>query len=493
LRAKLFKYLNSSKDYPVLAALAAGLYPLGHYYYNNFTFINSWNHFGFFLLVFIVAPIIVFYGIHRISKHITILNRYKKYVIPILNLSSFALLIVISTYGFKKKLMVLVLLIAIGLAILLHKQFKKLIVIQMIMAIMVIASFVPTLYSYFNHNQDWLKQADTIDSVVFKKQPNIYLIQPDGYANFTELKNKTYDFDNAEFEYYLAKNKFKIYNNFRSNYYSTLSSNASLFTMKHHYYSSFKKSSNEVFKAREIIVGDNPVLSIFKNNNYKTHFIAETPYLIANKPEVMYDYSNIDVDEVPFFSKGFDYNRDVIDDLKTAFTKEFKSSNNFYFIQKILPGHVSTYKNQSKGKTKEREIYIERLGWANTWLEDIIAEINEHDPNGLVIILADHGGFVGYDYTRASNIKQENRDLIYSIFSTALAIKWPEDVSKFDVDLKTNVNVFRVLFSYLGNETKYLESLEKDLSFKPITEGAPFGIYELINENGDIVFENFSN
>ena len=493
MRDKLFKYLNSSKDYPVLAALGAGLYPLGHYYSNNFTFINSWNHFWFFVLVFILCPVIIFYCIHRIAKNNAFLNRYRKYIIPVLNLSVFTLLIVISTYGFQKKLMALVLLITFGLAILLYKHIKKFVVVQFILALIALLSFLPTLFSYLNYDQDWIEQPDDIVSVVFKRQPNIYLIQPDGYANFKELKNNTYNFNNAKFENFLEVNAFKLYDNFRSNYFSTLSSNASLFSMKHHYYSNNRSNSNEVFNGREIIVGDNPVLSILKSNNYKTHLITETTYLLSNKPEIKYDYSNITVEEVPYFSKGFDYNRPVIEDLKIALDSESESSNNFYFIQKILPGHVSTYKHRSEGKIKEREVYIERLGLANTWLENITTVINNHDPNGIVIILADHGGFVGFDYTRASNIKQQDRDLTYSIFTTALAIKWPEDVSEFDANLKTNVNVFRVLFSYLSDNKTYLKALETDKSFRPIREGAPFGVYELINENGEVVFENFSN
>ena len=388
--------------------------------------------------------------------------------------------------------MALVLLGVVILAILLYKHIKKVIVVQLIMAIMVIASFVPTLYSYLNHSQDWLKQNDNIEAVVFKKRPNVYLIQPDGYANFTELKNETYNYDNSAFEAFLSQNGFKLYSEFRSNYFSTLSSNASLFSMKHHYYSSFKANSSEVFKARQLIVGNNPVHSIFKANNYKTHFIAETNYLLANKPEISYDYSNIDSNEVPYFSHGYGSNRNVTEDLKAVLETDTDDSSKFFFIERISPGHVSTYKHKSKGKEKEREIYLERLGWANSWLEEMVQMINENDPNALIIILADHGGFVGFDYTRASGIKQSDPNLIRSIFSTALAIKWPEDVSGFDDHLKTNVNVFRVLFSYLSDDKAYLEMMQENSSYRPIVEGAPFGIYRLINENGAIVFENFS-
>jgi hypothetical protein len=70
-----------------------------------------------------------------------------------------------------------------------------------------------------------------------------------------------------------------------------------------------------------------------------------------------------------------------------------------------------------------------------------------------------------------------------------LAIKWPENnAPDFDTKLKTNVNLFRVLFSYLADNTSYLKALEVDKSYTIIKDGAPAGIYEVINENGEVVF-----
>ena len=41
------KFVEDKKEAPFVAALAAGLYPLFHYYSNNFTLINSWQQFVF--------------------------------------------------------------------------------------------------------------------------------------------------------------------------------------------------------------------------------------------------------------------------------------------------------------------------------------------------------------------------------------------------------------------------------------------------------------
>jgi len=97
------------------------------------------------------------------------------------------------------------------------------------------------------------------------------------------------------------------------------------------------------------------------------------------------------------------------------------------------------------------------------------------------------------NYSLESKIKQTDRDLIYSIFTSALAIKWPEEAPVFDNKLKTNVNLFRILISYLSEDESYLDFLQPDKSFAVINVGAPFGVYEYINENGSVVFNKLTN
>jgi hypothetical protein len=47
--------------------------------------------------------------------------------------------------------------------------------------------------------------------------------------------------------------------------------------------------NNELLHARDLILGDNPVLQTFKNNGYETNQMLEHSYLILNYPEVSYD------------------------------------------------------------------------------------------------------------------------------------------------------------------------------------------------------------
>ena len=492
LREKVIQFINGSKKYVIVAALASGLYPLLYYYNANFTLVNSWSQFGFFIVCFLLIPCLVFWTANFIFNYIGVLKRYNKYVIPILNFTLFAVLLVISTQGFRKIILALAILISFVLAILFYKHLKKVIVFQFLLALIVFAKLIPDFYKHFTYSNQWMEQPDAIEEVLFVKKPNIYIIQPDGYPNFYELKRGYYNFDNSEFEAFLTKNSFKLYQNFRSNYVSTLSSNSSMFAMKHHYYNNIKSDVKELYNTRQIITGNNPVISILKKNNYKTFLMLERPYLLVNRPKINYDYCNFDFSEISFLARGFEINKDIKKVLARAINDN-SFTNNFYFIGKMLPSHISVHSNESKGKVKERENYLNDIKKANQSLKEVVKIILEKDKNSLIVIVADHGGYVGLNYSLESKIKQTDRDLIYSIFTSALAIKWPEEAPVFDNKLKSNVNLFRILISYLSEDESYLDFLQPDKSFAVINVGAPFGVYEYINENGSVVFNKLTN
>nr|WP_321224845.1 sulfatase-like hydrolase/transferase [uncultured Psychroserpens sp.] len=493
LKETISRFNSNSKSFPLVAAVAAGLYPLLYVYYSNFTLVCSWSQFAFYVITFLIFPIVVFSLASIAHKRINLFKKYHKYIFPVLNLCYFAFFMVLVTYGFKKKILAVVLLLTFILAIALYKHIKKVVILQLLMAIIAFIMLIPVLFLPFKTSTVWMEQPDRIEQVKFVKKPNVYIIQPDGYANFSELKKAPYNYDNSDFESFLEVNNFKMYDNFRSNYFSTLSSNTSMFTMKHHYYNNVKGSVHEFYNARKIIIGDNPVVSIFKNNDYKTFLMLQKSYLLVNRSKILYDYCNIDYSEVPYFTRGFGVKKDLVEDLEKAIKNNAKT-NNFYFLEQISPGHISTFKKNSEGKDKEREDYLNQLTEANTWLKRIISIINKNDDNALVVVVADHGGFVGFDYTLESQTKQEDDTLIKSSFSTALAIKWPNnDAPSYDDKLKSNVNLFRVLFSYLEDNKAYLNNLEVDKSYLMIYKGAPNGVYEVIDENNKVVFKETVN
>src|SRR5690606_14260168 len=132
------RFTESKKEMPLLAAIAAGLYPLVFYYYSNYTLINSGEQFVFFLIYFLGIPIISFYLVLFIIKKIPVLKPSLKFAIPVLNSVWMAYLLVIITKGFHLKFILLALFVAIVGAILVSKHFKKIIVFQLLLALMAI-------------------------------------------------------------------------------------------------------------------------------------------------------------------------------------------------------------------------------------------------------------------------------------------------------------------------------------------------------------------
>jgi len=91
-------------------------------------------------------------------------------------------------------------------------------------------------------------------------------------------------------------------------------------------------------------------------------------------------------------------------------------------------------------------------------------------------------------YTLESYKKTQDRDKVYSIFSSTLAIHWPDNMApSYDASLKTSVNLFRVIFSFLSQDESYLSKLQPNSSYVILKDGMTKGVYEYINENGKIV------
>lgn len=486
IREKLLAFIASDKDVPLLAGFSIGFYMMLFYYSKNFALANSLEQILFFTGYYIIMPMLVLFGGYKLLS-LTKLATYKRHFLFIGMIGFLAFfLLQLNHIGFSKKIIFgVILLVALILSYWGNRYYKLIIILLFLISVFNVKPIAGVVYKAIISTDEWKKIPDDIETATFKQKPNIYYIQPDGYTSFKNLnENPLYNFDNSDYENFLEENGFKRYENYRSNYYSTLLSNSATFSMKHHYV----QRDVDTYGARGIIVGDNPVLRILKSNGYKTSFITENPYLLMNRYPLAYNFCNIRHDEIPYLRDGFSSSteKDVFNDLKNAM-KGNKSSSNFYFVEKFLPGHIPTFKADSEGVDKEREKYLAEVRKANVWLKEVVKYIVDKDPEAIVIIGADHGGFCGYAYTHESLKKTTNKDLIYSIFGAQLAIKWNNEMAvDYDKDLKSGVNLFRTVFSFLAKDQKYLNNQEENGSYVSLKE--PVGVYEYIDENGKIVF-----
>lgn len=387
---------------------------------------------------------------------------------------------------YKKKALVIIFIVSVLLSLKLHKNYKKLVVIILLMTVLPIAKNIVHIYDHFR-NTAWLQPPEDIADLKFVNTPNVYMIQPDGYVNEQMMESDLYNHKTDLFDW-LRENEFKVYDNFRSNYLASLSSNSSMFAMKHHYYGGSLIHSIETPRAREAIVGESAVIRTFKNNGYKTFFVAQDEYFQQNKGPAGFDYYNIGLEEIPSFCNGNMVKKIVFEDLKLAMKSNQSKQPKFFFVEKLLPHHVHFYAPGNRIEAERKE-YLEKIDEVTMWLKTTIDYIEQQDPTAIIIVLADHGGWVGMvNYEDMFTTKEEAK--IRSTFATLASIKWSGFLKDgYDSGLKSNVNVFRVLFSVLSENKKYLQNLEDDSSYN-LHIGNPFykDVYRVLDDSGKLVY-----
>lgn len=490
IRKFVLKFTENKKDVPVLAAFASGFYPLVYYFSKNFHQKNSLEHLVFFASIFIISSIVVFLLLYYVFNKVERLKPYKKELLFVLIIATVSVLFSEMLYlKIMKKALVVIIALSMVLAIKFGKEYKKLILLLLIMSVF---PFVNSLISLYDSVKPltWQELPDTINEITIKQKPNIYLIQPDGYVSQEVMEQPPYNHKSDLYDW-LDNDGFKLYPNFRSNYNATLLSNASMFSMKHHYYGGNTFPAIEMANSRDVVSGKNPVVSILKNNDYHTFLVVQDEYFQQNNCEQLYDYRNIDLNMISMFSKGYNVQRDVFEDLKSAMRIQVEKPK-FFFIEKILPHHV--YLDVANNKfEEERDWYLNRLEQVNEWLKNVINYISEKDENALIIVLADHGGFVGIENYQEL-YSNNNPTHLNSTFSVLAAIKWNGYLkNNFDKELRTNVNLFRILFSVLSEDNTYLDHLE-DNSVYNLNYENPFynSVYKAIDDKGNLLLRSAS-
>lgn len=460
LAHKLRTFVTNGKPYPIISAIVIGVYMLSFYYSKNLELGSSRLSFLVFAAYFLLLPVLVTGAVY----HLLLRSRWRRFAaqsVFVLTLGFFGYFLLEHfsvPYSRRISLGLILLLAAISFR---FKNHKVLVLVVGFMSLFPLIQIARDIVHHFSNPSGWNRLPDDIEQCRFTQKPNVYLLQMDGYASAQALQNRLYQYDNRAFDTWLHSQGFSLYDDFRSNYNSTLKSNASMFSMMHHY----ARENVGFTNASDYIMNQNPVLRIFKNNGYRTHFITERPYFLASRPDVAYDYSNFSMAEVPLLKDGWSAYKDITTSVKSKISAH-SAGGNFFFVQKFSPGHIAISAGRSKGAAAERLAYIEKLKDANVWLKEIITYIAAKDPRGIVIILADHGGFVGLNHTGEAFAKITDPDLLYSIFGARCAVKWNGDQhTQFDSGLYSSVNLFRTMCAFLSNEKSYLSHLQADVSY----------------------------
>lgn len=462
IKQKFDSFISSEEDYPLLTGFVSGLYPMVFYYSNNYDSVNSWLHLLFFGMLFLVLPTMACWGFYHLLGLSDKLRKHRqKFLLLFVIMVTGALFSQVYFMVLKKKALAVLLLLAIAMAVKMAKSYKKLLAFILILTVFAGMRLAKVCYNAtLGYDNQWLQQPDAIAAVRFKDKPNVYLIEPDGYAGEAVMKNAVYHYDNPLYGW-LRNNGFTTYNNTISNYPASLASNASMFAMKHHHFGKNITSAIEIPNARKVIVADNPVVPVFKKNGYKTFFLAEDEYFQKNFKTGLYDYYNIRNSEIPFFSKDDVVKKEVSADLEKLLKSHAGDGQpRFFFIEKLLPHHIHF---DGTGKKNERKVYLEKIARANTWLQKTIKMILQKDPHGIIIIASDHGGWVGMESFDEFYATRDPK-LLQSIFGNFIAVKWDKQPD-FATPLKSNVNLFRLLFAHLSGDKTLLDHLQEDAAY----------------------------
>ena len=227
LRNRILGFVNSEKDYPLLAGGVIGLYMMLFYYSRNFALANSAEQLIFFTAYYVLMPMLVLFAGYRLFIKLKPSVARGFLFAGLTGFPAFFLAQLLSEEYILYSAIALI--AAIILSFWLRNYYKVFIILLAVMSVFNVKPLAGAAYKFAIASDEWKKLPDDIEAARFKKTPNIYYIQPDGYAGFSSLRdNPHYNIDNSDYEDFLRENGFMLYEDYRSNYQSTLLSNSAI-------------------------------------------------------------------------------------------------------------------------------------------------------------------------------------------------------------------------------------------------------------------------
>ena len=296
--------------------------------------------------------------------------------------------------------------------------------------------FVFNLPSYiFNKLNDISNQSNEFD-VVFKIKPNIYVFSFESLAP-TKIIKKHLGID-TKYEALLKKNNaFILKNNFADNTTTVPSLNSFLYIDQIKFRKLPKEKSGSFFSGRTL----SPSIKIFKDNKYKinTGFIDVTfgaPGIFVDKYITFRAMENISNSRLSFYptfcsfkmpwyhfqvfgycdfiNVVFNINKELRDKSRLSYRDyvasliKKKENPQFNFFHISIPGHPNPDINNFK------DYYYSESEKVNAYIEKLIDNINNNDPDAILIIMGDHSPLILHFPG-----EKKLRDKIFSLYSDA--------------------------------------------------------------------------
>lgn len=305
-----------------------------------------------------------------------------------------------------------------------------------------------------------------------KITPSIYLLVYDAYViNETML---AYGIDNQSQEEYLEELGFQIY----PHTYSIGSPSVS--TM-----SRVLNASTEFYgNSRRGVSGDGVVQNLLKEFGYQTYGLFPTDHFFQGIPS-SYDYTYpkyittpkdllikaILVGEFKFDLGMSDVSREYFLEEKHNILATQTDTPKFVYMHTNRPNHSQ---NSGVCLSNETDLFSERLIEANSEMREDLETILRKDPNSIIIVAGDHGGYLTKNCFLLSGSygsDEITRLDIQDRFGTFLAIKWPmQDFKQYD-DITVLQDLFPSVFSYIFQDPNLQKAKVETMTLENMLSG----------------------
>lgn len=325
-------------------------------------------------------------------------------------------------------------------------------------------------------------------TILKKKNYNIYLIVPDGYASNESLL-KYWHFDNNEFLADLKNKGFFIPQNPHSNYRYTIQSISTMLNLNY-----WQTSPTELFMETQI--ADNALMNFlssqkyhcrifdFTNHDYtfntetttvnikKYLYLQSSIYFLASTFDIYIDVENLP--SLPNNNSVFDRTREILSSSKDTLSKQFayshimlthppflypKGKQTDLSLEELLPDPLyikwvagSDNKNRTLGSYGDSLLmrqYLLKVKQTNDSIQTLLNQPwTSIKENSIVIIMSDHGLRI---------LPGQPIDFQAEAYSNFCAVYFPDKDYSTLTDTITPINVLRMTVNkVLGTNLSYL-------------------------------------
>jgi hypothetical protein len=361
--------------------------------------------------------------------------------------------------------------------------------IMNVMSLVVIVLIIFQVGLFYSQNTSFDQAQKLLNVQLFEihdldQPPNVYFLLLDAYSGEIIL-NEDYGFDNSKFYNQLEERGFFVQRGSFSSYPNTALALPSILNMNYLDFISQlpEKKYNDLRIVHELW-NQNKVMQVFKSagyeiysfhgNDFSSDLITKElcGYSLNLSPELTYALTNYYIPISNIREKLFEqvHYDTVLCILDTTKNFENPTTNPFYMHMHVILPHqpfvfdsegnkVKNHGSTTRFDVELKEQYLQQTIFTNKKIIEIVDSIQQRNSNDVIIIMSDHGGRFGVNWTEPSEMDY------FRGLNNLFAVSFPEKESQIPTSISA-VNTFRVFFNTYFN-TNYTILDEKMFWYSP--------------------------